>query len=71
MIKILKSIGLILYFLFIGSFIGLISTVMFYICFSHPNMCMLPFAGRVIAYIVTNLLIVFTSTIYYLDNKRT
>lgn len=69
MTKVFKSIELILSCLFFGSFLGLIATVMFYVFFSHPNTCMLPFVGRVIAYIVTNLLIIFVSTMSYLDHK--
>jgi hypothetical protein len=70
MIKILKNIGLILFCLFLGSFLGLMSTVMFYVFFSHPNTCMLPFTGRIIAYIVTILLIIFASIMSYLDHKN-
>jgi hypothetical protein len=70
MIKVLKSIGVIMFCLFISLLVGLMITTMFYIFFSHPNTCMLPFSIRVVSYIIINIIVLLGTLVTYINEIK-
>lgn len=70
MSKIIKNIFTVIGSVFIGSIVGLMIATIFYIFFSHPNTCLLPFTARLISYVFINMIIICGSIVIYYDEKR-
>lgn len=68
--KIFKSVLMVMECIGLDGMIGLMMTVMFYVFFSSPNTSMLPFIGRVVAYIITILVTILASIMCYFDFRR-